>query len=146
MADTTITSANSVATLTARKAGVLGATLEGYSVDRAIFSDAIQVAEVQMGVDGRMTAGYTPMPQPVTMTFQADSPSLRQVIKPIVQTMKSTREIVWVTMEVALPGPGEKYAFVRGTITNAKQMPDLGKVLQPVDVQFTFQSVDASLL
>lgn len=146
MADTTITSANSVATISAPKAGVVGATLEGYSTDRAIFSDAIQIAEVQMGVDGRMTAGYTPMPQPVTITFQADSPSLRNVIKPIVQTIKNTRDIVWITMEVALPGPGEKYALVRGTMTNAKQMPDLGKVLQPVDVQFTFQSIDASLL
>lgn len=145
MADTTITSANSVFTLSAPVAGIVGATLEGYSTDRAFFTDARQIAEVQMGVDGRMTAGYTPMPQTMSVTLQADSPS-RRIFKAIEQTMKSTREIVWLTAEIALPGPGEKYALVRGVLNNTKTAPDAAKVLQPVEYQITWQSIDASLL
>lgn len=145
MADTSITSANSVFTLSAKLAGVIGATLDGYSTDRAFFTDARQVAEVQMGVDGRMTAGYTPMPQTMSITLQADSQA-RAVFKAIEQTMKSTREIVWLTAEIALPSTQEKYSLSRGVLTTTKTMPDAAKVLQPVEYQITWQSVEQSLL
>jgi hypothetical protein len=145
MSDTTITSANSVFTITAAAAGIVGVTLYKFSADRSFFTDARQVAEVQMGVDGYMTAGYTPMPQIMSLTFMADSPS-KSIFKAIEQTMKAAKEIIYLTGEVVLPSTQEKFTLTRGVLTQTKTMPDGGKLLQPVEYQITWQSVDASVL
>lgn len=146
MADnTTITSANSVFTLNAPSAGIVNVQLEGYAVDRAFFTDALTVAEVQMGVDGRMTAGYTPNPQPMHISLQADSPS-RSVFTAINQILTTTREVIWLSGEVVLPATSEKFSLVRGVLTSTKKMPDAGKVLQPVEYTITWQSIEPSVL
>lgn len=145
MADTTITSANSVFTLTASAAGIVGVQLYGYSTDKMFFADARQMAEVQMGADGYMTAGYIFAPQMMSVTFLPDSPS-RQVMKAIEQTMSSQREIIYLSAEIVLPATNEKFIFTRGVLTQTKTMPDAAKVLQPVEYQITWQSINASVL
>ncbi|CAB5155432.1 hypothetical protein UFOVP150_7 [uncultured Caudovirales phage] len=145
MADTTITAANSVFTITAASAGIVGVQLFGYSTDRGFFTDANQLAEIQMGVDGYMTAGYTPTPQVMHVTLMADSPS-KAVFKAVEQTMRSTREVIYLSAEIALPSTAEKYTMVRGILTQTKTMPDAAKVLQPVEYTITWQSITASVL
>ena len=77
MADTTITSANSVFTIVVASLFPAPVQLQGYASDKAVVTDAIDMAEIQMGVDGRMTSGYVPMPTKQTVSLQADSPSSR---------------------------------------------------------------------
>ena len=145
MADTTITSANSVFTITVPGLFPAPVQLQGYSSDRAFTSDALVLSEVQMGVDGRMTAGYTPAPTVQTVTLQADSPS-RDIFTTIIQASKTAREVYYISGSISLLSTGEAFALVRGVLTTAKQIPDANKVLAPVDFQITWQSCDRSLI
>ena len=145
MADTTITSANSVFTLVVPSLYPVPVQIKGFSSDRAFITDALDLAEVQMGVDGRMTAGYTPMPTRQTITVQADSPS-KDIFMAMIQFTKTAREIFYISGTIALPSTGEYFTLTRGVLTNVKQVPDAQKVLQPLDFIITWESVNRSLL
>lgn len=145
MAETTITSANSVFTITVPGLFPAPVQLRGYSSDKAFTTEALTLAEVNMGVDGRMTAGYTPTPVVQTITLQADSPS-KAIFAAIIQATKTGREVFYITGSVDLPSTGESFSMRRGIITKGKQIPDAQKVLQPMDYEVTWESVDRSLL
>jgi hypothetical protein len=145
MADTTITSANSVFTLVVPGLFPAPVQLQGYASDKAFTTEAINLAEIQMGVDGRMTAGYVFNPVPQTITLQADSPS-KNIFTILVQSMKTAREIFYINGSISLPSTGEVFSLTRGILTNAKQIPDAQKVLQPVDYIITWESINRSLL
>ena len=145
MDNSTITSANSVFTLVV--AGIFPAPvqLKGYASDKAFTTEAVDLAEVQMGVDGRMTAGFVPNPVKQTITLQADSPS-KDIFTAVIQAMKTAREVFYISGSISLPSTGESFTLTRGILTNAKQIPDAQKVLQPVDFVITWESVSRSLL
>lgn len=143
--DTTITSANSVFTIVVPGLFPAPVQLRGYSSDKAFTTEAIALAEVNMGVDGRMTAGYTPNPVKQTITLQADSPS-KELFTAMIQAMKTAREVFYISGSIALPATGEAFTLTRGILTTAKQIPDAQKVLQPMDFEITWESVNRSLL
>ena len=145
MDNSTITSANSVFTLVVAGLFPAPVQLRGYASDKAFTTEAVDLAEVQMGVDGRMTAGFVPNPVKQTITLQADSPS-KDIFTAIIQAMKTAREVFYISGTIALPSTGESFTLTRGILTNAKQIPDAQKVLQPVDYVITWESVNRSLL
>lgn len=145
MADTTITSANSVFSLVIPGLFPAPVQLQGYASDKAFATDALDIAEVMMGVDGRMTAGYVPNPTKQTITLQADSPS-KDIFAALIQATKTAREVFYISATIALPSTGENFTLTRGILTNVKQIPDAQKVLQPMDFVITWESVNRSLL
>ena len=58
----------------------------------------------------------------------------------------SAREVFYISGTIALPSTGESFTLTRGILTNAKQIPDAQKVLQPMDFVITWESVNRSLL
>lgn len=145
MDNSTITSANSVFTLVVAGLFPAPVQLKGYASDKAFTTEAVDLAEVQMGVDGRMTAGFVPNPVKQTITLQADSPS-KDIFTAVIQAMKTAREVFYISGSISLPSTGESFTLTRGILTNAKQIPDAQKVLQPMDFQITWESVNRSLL
>ena len=145
MDNSTITSANSVFTLVVAGLFPAPVQLKGYASDKAFTTEAVDLAEVQMGVDGRMTAGFVPNPVKQTITLQADSPS-KDIFTAVIQAMKTAREVFYISGSITLPSTGESFTLTRGILTNAKQIPDAQKVLQPVDYVITWESVNRSLL
>ena len=145
MDNSTITSANSVFTIVVAGLFPAPVQLRGYASDKAFTTEAVDLAEVQMGVDGRMTAGFVPNPVKQTITLQADSPS-KDIFTAMIQAMKTAREVFYISGSIALPSTGESFTLTRGILTNAKQIPDAQKVLQPMDFQITWESVNRSLL
>lgn len=145
MDNSTITSANSVFTLVVAGLFPTPVQLKGYASDKAFTTEAVDLAEVQMGVDGRMTAGFVPNPVKQTITLQADSPS-KDIFTAMIQAMKTAREVFYISGSISLPSTGESFTLTRGILTNAKQIPDAQKVLQPVDYVITWESVNRSLL
>lgn len=141
----TITSANSIFTLTIPGLFQAPVQLMGYSTDRAFTTDATQMAEAQMGVDGRLSAGYTPSPIVQTITLQADSPS-RDIFSTLITAMDTAREVYWLNGTISLPATGESYSMIRGVLVNAKAIPDAQRVLAPIDYMITWESVTRSLL
>lgn len=145
MSDTTITSANSVFTIVIPGLFPAPVQLRGYASDKAFTTETIDLAEVQMGVDGRMTAGFMPNPTKQTITLQADSPS-KDIFTGLIQAMKTAREVFYISGSIALPSTGESFTLTRGILTNVKQIPDAQKVLQPMDFMITWESINRSLL
>lgn len=145
MADTTITSANSVFTISVPGLFPVPQQLKGYSAERAWNSDNIELAEVQMGVDGRMTSGYTPNPVSQTVSLQADSPS-KSIFTSIVNAMRAAREVYYISGTIDLPSTGESFVCTRGVLKAAKSLPDAGKVLQPMDFTIIWESITPTLI
>jgi len=145
MAGDSITSANSIFTLVVAGLFPAPVQLHGYSSDRAFSNDAMALAEVNMGVDGRMTAGYTPTATVQTVTLQADSPS-RDFFATIVAATKTLRDVYYLSGTITLPSTGETFTLTRGVLNTVKQIPDAAKVLQPVEYQITWESVNRALL
>ena len=144
MPDTTITSANSVFTISVAGLFNTPQQLSGYSAEKAWSTDQLDLAEIQMGVDGRMTAGFTPMPVPQTISLQADSPS-KALFLAIASAMQSARDIYYISGVISLPATGEVYNCVKGVLKNIKQIVDAGKVLQPGEYQVVWESIQPTL-
>jgi len=141
----TITSANSTFSLTATDVFPAPQTLQGYAADDAFAADAIDLAEAVMGVDGKLSAGFTPNPTKITVALQADSPSVK-VFDAIISASKAAREVIFLDAVIGLPATGTNYTFTRGVITNASQLPDAKKTLQPQKYQITFESVTKAIV
>lgn len=141
----TITSANSVFTLVLPTLYPVPQVLQGYATDDAFAADAVDWAEVMMGVDGKMSAGFTPNVTKMTISFQADSPSI-QIFDFWLGAMKVAREVYPASGTIQLPSTGKSYTLTKGILTNAKPLPDAKKVLQPVQYGLTWERVDAALV
>lgn len=141
----TLTSANSSFVISATQVFPAPQALQGYAADDAFTLDAIDMAEAVMGVDGKLSAGYTPNPVNVNISIQADSPSI-DTFDLLIAATKTTREIVWLDAVVQLPGTGAKYVLTRGVLKNANQMPDAKKILQPQKYVIVFESVVKSVI
>ncbi len=125
----TITSANSVVTIAQSTLFPAGVNLLGYSVDKAWSTDALEIAEVQKGVDGRMTAGWVFNTVKMTFQFQADSPSIA-VFEAIWQAMRAARDVYYLYGNIEIPSTGETVSLVKGVLRSVKTVADAARVLQ----------------
>ena len=141
-----ITSANSVLTISPRVAGLIGAggafTVEGFASDDAFMSDAVDVAEAVMGIDGKMSVGYTPYITKQTITLQADSPSV-VLFEAIVGAQSTLRQPVFLDAALALPAVQKSYVFKLGAMTRVTPFPAGKKVLQPMQYEISWELVTA---
>jgi hypothetical protein len=140
-----ITSSNSVFTLSALSVFPAAQNLKGYAADDAFMADAIDMADVVMGVDGKLSAGYVPNPTKVTIALQADSPSIK-VFEAIIAATRAARDVIFLDASVSMPSTGKSYTLTRGVLTNASQFPDAKKTLQPQKYIITFESCISSIL
>lgn len=136
----TITSANAVFALSIPGIFNTPVLLEGYAADDAFSSDSVQKSETQMGVDGKLSAGFTFNPIKMKVKLAADSSSI-DVFDTWNAVQQSTRDLFFANATVTLPGPGETYNLVKGALTSFKPMPDAKKVLQSREFEITFESV-----
>lgn len=145
MTDKTITSANSVLTFVVAGLFNTPIQMQGYATDKAFATEAIDLAETIMGVDGKMSAGYVPNVTPQTITLQADSNS-KDFFATLIAATKTAREVFWLSGTLVLPGTGEAFTMTRGVLSNIKQIPDGQKTLQPQDYIITWESVNRAIL
>lgn len=140
-----ITSANSSFILTASSVFPAPQALEGYAADDAFMADAVDQAEVIMGVDGKLSAGFTPNPVKITVAIQADSKSIN-VFDAIVTAQQAGRDVIFLDGVISLPSIGKSYTLTKGVIQNANVMPDAKKTLQPQKYVLMFERVVRSLI
>lgn len=139
----TLTSANSVLMLAVAGVFPVPQQLQGYATDDAFAANDVKPVEAVMGVDGRLSAGFTPYPTEIEITLQADSPSLS--IFDTWKTVQDTaRDVFFANMTVTISGTGQKFACSKGALTSASPFPTGRKILQPRKYQITFESVTAS--
>jgi hypothetical protein len=145
MAERTLTSANSVLTLVIAGLYPVPQQIQGFATDRSFATQAVQRAEVMMGVDGKMSAGFTPNPVAQTITLQADSQS-KDVFSIWDQAQVTAREVFFASGTLTIPATGETFVLTRGALVNLNPIPDGGKTLQPQTYAITWESVNRSLI
>lgn len=142
---TTLTSANSVLMLGVGLVFPIPQKIEGYATDDAFAFDAVQTAQAVMGVDGYMSAGFTPQPVIQTITIMADSPS-KFIFEAWLAAMKTSREVFYSNGSLSIPSIERKYTLQRGVLTQAPPVPTARALLQPMTYQITWQNVSPSLV
>ncbi|MVW80176.1 phage tail fiber protein [Bordetella sp. 02P26C-1] len=136
----TITSANSVLMLAISSVYPAPQKIEGYATDDAFASDAVTPAVAVMGVDGRLSAGYTPVPTVQTITLQADSPSLF-LFETWASAMEAAKEVFFASGTLYLPSIDRKFTLINGVLTQLQRFPSARKTLEPMAYQITWESV-----
>lgn len=136
----TLTNANSVLMLSVGGIFPVPQQLQGYATDDMFSAPDVKPAEAVMGVDGKLSGGFTPYPTEIEITLQADSPSAF-IFDTWTEAQNVAREIFIAQMTIALPGTQQKFACTRGILTSQSPMPTGKKILQPRKWTITFQSV-----
>lgn len=140
----TLTVANSSIAVTIESLYPSGVLLQGYAADNVFEAAEVQNAEVSMGIDGNMSSGFVYNPIPLTITLQADSPSL-VIFEQAWSREVSTRNKLAVGLTITLPANGKRYTYKNGIIFSYKA-PAGQRILQPGVVQFQFGRMEPSNL
>lgn len=114
--------------------------IQGFAADDVYDVDAIESAEVSMGVDGVMTAGFVYVPVKQSFTLQADSTSTF-LFDTWWATQQQAADIIYANGSLILPSLGTKWTQTKGALTSWKPIPDAKKLLQPRKFQVTWETV-----
>jgi hypothetical protein len=136
----TITSANSSIILSVPDVFPTSIVLQGYATDDEFAHESFDITETRMGVDGVLSAGFTPNPKRVTLAFQADSPSIA-AFDAWGSAQESAREAFQGSLIIALPSIGKQFTCNVGWLRGFKKLPDAKKVLEPQQYTIEFQDI-----
>lgn len=136
----TLTTANSVLMLKVANLFPTPVEIQGYATDDAFASDEVESAETMMGVDGHLSAGYTPYMVPLVINLQADSVS-NNFFDAWIAAEATAREKYVADGTILLQGTGALYTFTRGFLQRFIRMPEAKKTLQPRRFEIHWQDV-----
>jgi hypothetical protein len=139
----TITSANSVISITVAGLFPSPVQLQGYSTDKAWDTAAVVLTETQIGVDGRKTAGLVFNPVKQTYSFQADSPSVA-IFEAIYSAQRIARDVYYITAIIDLPATGQSYICNKGTLEDYNSVASAGKVLNAREFSINWASIQVA--
>lgn len=140
MNNRTLTAANAILLLSVSKIFVIPQRIQGFAADDITDMDAVNPSETSMGIDGRLSAGYVPVPSVQNITLQADSES-NDFFESWIEYERSTREKAVATGSLVIPSTQRSYAMTRGFLTSIPLIPSLKKTLQPRRFTITWESV-----
>jgi hypothetical protein len=130
MAGNTITSANAVYLLSISGVFTIPVQLQGWAVDEAFDTEAVDAAVTQVGVDGTGVAGWVPREVPQTLTLLPSSPS-NDVFDSWVQAQDAIQDIIYASGSIRIPSLGKVYSMVQGVLMSYPIVSDAKKVFQP---------------
>ena len=128
----TITSANVTVWLTVPDEFGSAQLIDGFAADDAFTQEAADLAETRMGVDAKLSGGYTPSVKRWTVALMPDSPALA-----VFETWKAAIEAAedqfpdGSGLAITMPSIGKAYAMNRLFFKNSSMMPSAKKVLDP---------------
>lgn len=141
----TITAANSIYTLAIGGLFATPQQLVGFAADAAFAGEALAPAEVMMGVDGRMSAGWVPVEQRQTISLSADSPSIL-LFETWYSAQQQQRELYFASAQIIMPSVKRAYSCVKGVLSNYTPLADASKTLRPRTFGITWESVRPSTI
>jgi hypothetical protein len=136
----TITAANSVFLLSVVGLFDSPQQLQGFAADAAFSGDSRTPAETVMGVDGKMSVGFTFSLYKQKISIMPDSDSYA-LFEEWLSAMEAAQEIYVANATIVLPSIGRSYDLTRGALTSAKPIPDVKKVLQASEFEITWERV-----
>ena len=135
-----ITSANSVFTLIIPGIYPIPVQLQGWAPDDAFDVEAVETAVVTMGVDGFQSAGWVPNSTPMTLHFQADSPSIT-IFETWDATETSQREKYPATGLITTPSVKKSWVLSTGILQNVIRIPPGRRTLQPQQFRLMWETI-----
>jgi hypothetical protein len=138
-----ITSANAVLVITIPGVYNSGQQLQGFAAEDIFSMDAIDPAELSMGVDGNLSAAFIFVPTKQGINLQADSAS-NKIFEDWRAAEVAAVEKLPCSMIVTLPAVKKTYACVTGYLTSYPQVSDAKKSLQPRKYEITWNTVTVS--
>ena len=144
-----ITSAN--ASISLSVASLLGATvlpqvnLSGFATDNIYSTNPVALKEIQMGLDGKLSAGRIFQAIEMTISLQADSPSIPWFDAWNALELAVT-DTYWANGSVWLNSLNRKWSLNNGVLHNYQALPDAGRVLERRRYTITWESVSAAAI
>lgn len=117
-----------------------GVNFEQYSADSAWTRDENTVIESRMGVDGKISFGYTPSVKSASFVFQPNSPSLDGLSR-IIQTQNASMKPIVCQIVISVPSIGKTFTLANACITTGDLLPEGAKVLEPVTITVNYESI-----
>lgn len=114
--------------------------IAGWAADDAFLGEALENAEVVMGVDAKMSTGWVPNPVKVALVLQPDSPSI-DVFNAWGVAQQGTKEVYLANASVYIPATTYKYALTKGVLSSWRPLPELKRIIQPQRFELTFESI-----
>lgn len=136
----TITSANSVLTLSVESVFPVPQQIQGFADDDAYAVDAVDNAEVRLGVDAVMSVGWIPQIKTMHVTLQADSVSA-DFWEEWYRQEEAQRDKFFAQGEIVQPALGKTYILTKGVLRNYTPLAPGKKVLMPRQFSIVWQSV-----
>jgi hypothetical protein len=129
-----ITSANAIYLLSIPGVFPVAQQLTGFGVDEAFDTEAAEISEIKLGVDGVFAAGWTPRITKQTITLLAASQASFTIFETWIAAQDTTMSVVYATGTIILPAIQRKYTLYPGALTRFPALPNVKKVL--ADRQF----------
>lgn len=114
--------------------------IQGFSTDDITDTDPQSAVQTAMGIDGRLSFGYTPQPTVQNITLQADSLS-NDLFELVAQQMRLQRQVYIWSGTLIVPSTQRKYTMTRGALTSFPPTPSLKATIQPRRYAITWESV-----
>ncbi len=140
MANATLTTSNSVITLVIPGLFPVPQTLQGYAADDLFSTEAVNTVETVMGLDGRLSGGWKPVPRKQTYVLQADSVSVL-MFDTWHQSEEAISDAFVADGVIVLPGLNRSFICTKGFLTEYSPLPDARGILQPRRFQITWESI-----
>lgn len=138
MAD--ITSANSVLLIGVNGLYTVPQQLQGFGQDDAYSMEAVENKEVQLGVDGVLSAGWIPQIKTMSVTLQADSAS-NDFFEAWYASEEAAKSAYFAFGTVIQPAVNKMYTLTNGVLSNYTPLAEAKKVLQARKFQIKWQVV-----
>jgi|SRR5579872_546247 len=139
----TLTAADAVIILNAPDVFSAPQQLQGFATDDVFSVNSLDIAETMMGVDGKLSGGYVPVPIDQTFMLQADSDSI-DFFEAIYAAAVQQRTIFYLSGRTVLRSTEKRYVMTRGLMVGYTPMPNAKKVLQPRPFIIRWESVSPS--
>lgn len=126
----TLTSANAILLIAVDAVVPVAQRIQGFSTDDITDIDAIEPVETSMGVDGRLSAGFVPVPIRQNITLQADSES-NDFFDLWATYERNRREKSIASGTLIIPAVKRQHTLFRGFLRSYTPIPALRKTAQP---------------
>jgi hypothetical protein len=113
--------------------------LQGFGPDEISESETLKSAEVVMGVDGQMSAGFVYVPVVQKVTLAASSLS-NAIFDAWWSAMQTGQEVLWANGIIILRSVGTKWIGANGILTGYPIMPAVKGLLQARQFEITWES------
>jgi len=113
--------------------------IQGFANDDAFDIPQIKSAEVMIGVDGVLSAGFVFVPFVQSIALQADSAS-NLFFDTWWTQMQATKSTYQCAGLIKMPSISTKYSLLTGFLTGYKPIPPVKRLLQPRTHEITWQT------